>query len=103
MSRSEPKFEGAGDANAALGLMQEVMRAKAAMIQGAAAMQADVRRLADHLAASVRYHSSSATVPAEEPVQVALRAGLARGENMSWNLLVEDLWSLSDLLYSVQE
>jgi hypothetical protein len=103
MSRSEPKFDGTGDANAALGLMQEVMRAKAAMIQAAPAMQAEVRRLADHLAASVRYRSSSDTVPTEDTVQVGLRSGLARGETMSWNLLVEDLWSLSDLFYSVQE
>jgi hypothetical protein len=62
-----------------------------------------VRRLADHLAASVRYLGDGDTVPHDESVQTALRQGLARGEQMNWNLLAEDLWSLSDLFYSIEE
>jgi hypothetical protein len=103
MSRSEPKIEGAGDAAAALALMQEVARARAALIQNAAGLQPDVRRLADHLAANVRYMGDHDTVPRDESVQTALRLGLARGEQMTWNLLSDDLWSLSDLFYSVEE
>jgi predicted nucleic acid-binding Zn-ribbon protein len=103
MSRSEPRVEGAGDAAAALALMQEVARARAAMIQAAATMQPDVRRLADHLAAHVRYLGEGDTLPRDESVQSALRSGLGRGEQMSWNLLGEDLWSLSDLFYGVEE
>jgi hypothetical protein len=103
MSRSEPRVEGAGDAAAALSLMQEVARARAALIQNSAAIQPEVRRLADHLAAHVKYVGDSATVPREDSVQAALRMGLGRGEQMSWNLLSEDLWSLSDLFYGVEE
>src|SRR5262249_11761042 len=103
MTRSEPRIEGAGDAAAALALMQEVARAKVAMIQNAAAMQAEVRRLADHLAAQVRYLGTSDVLPGDESVQAALRSGLGRGERMSWNLLSDDLWSLSDLFYGVEE
>ncbi len=103
MSRSEPRIEGAGDAAAALALMQEVARARAALIQGAAALLPDVRRLADHLAANVRYLGDADTLPREESVHSALRSGLGRSEQMSWNLLSDDLWSLSDLFYSVEE
>ncbi len=103
MSRSEPRIEGAGDAAAALALMQEVARAKAAMIQNSAAMQADVRRLADHLAANVRYHSDGDALPRDEMVQAALRSGLGRNEKMSWNLRTDDLWGLSDLFYAVED
>lgn len=103
MSRSEPKMEGAGDAAAALALMQEVARARAAMIQNAGTIQPEVRRLADHLAAQVRYLGESDTLPRDESVQSALRSGLGRGEQMSWNLLGDDLWSLSDLFYDVEK
>ncbi len=104
MSRSEPKFDGAGDANAALALMQEVMRAKGCDDPGrschAGGCTAPCRPSRCQCALP---QATSDTVPAEESVQVGLRTGLARGENMAWNLLVEDLWSLSDLFYSVQE
>jgi len=103
MSRSEPRTEGAGDAAAALATMQEVVRAKAAMMQNAAAMQSDVRRLADHLAASVRYVRDGDSLPGDESLQAALRSGLGRGERMSWNLLTDDLWGVSDLFYGVGE
>jgi hypothetical protein len=103
MSRSEPRVEGAGDAAAALALMQEVARAKAAMVQGHAALQPEIRRLADHLAAQVRYLGEADVIPRDESVQAGLRSGLVRGEQMSWNLLADDLWSLSDLLYTVED
>ncbi|MEJ0100528.1 MAG: hypothetical protein WDO12_12700 [Pseudomonadota bacterium] len=103
MSRSEPRIEGAGDAAAALALMQEVARARAALINGAAAILPDVKRLADHLAANVRYLGEADTLPRDESVHAALRSGLGRSEQMSWNLLNDDLWNLSDLFYSVEE
>jgi hypothetical protein len=103
ISRGEPKTEGAGDAAAALALMQEIARAKAAMIQNAAAMQADVRRLADHLAAHVRYLGEADALPGDESVHSALHSGLARGEQMNWNLLGDDLWSVADLFYGTEE
>ncbi len=96
-------MEGAGDAAAALALMQEVARARAALIQNSATILPEVRRLADHLAANVRYIGAGDTLPRDESVQSALRSGLGRGEQMSWNLLTEDLWSLSDLFYGVEE
>jgi hypothetical protein len=103
MSRSEPQFEGAGDAAAALAMIQEVARAKAAMIKNAAEMQADIRRLADHLAAQVRFGSENHVLPSEQSVQAALQSGLGRGERMSWNLLSDDLWSVSDLFYGTDD
>jgi len=103
MSRSEPQFEGAGDAAAALAMIQEVARAKAAMIKNAAEMQPDIRRLADHLAAQVRFASENHVLPSEQSVQAGLQSGLGRGERMSWNLLSDDLWSVSDLFYGTDD
>jgi hypothetical protein len=103
VSRSEPKIDGAGDASAALALMQEIARARAAMVQNAAAIQPDLRRLADHLAAHVRYLGEGDTLPRDDAVHLALRSGLGRGEQMSWNLLADDLWSVSDLFYGTDD
>lgn len=102
-SRSEPQFEGGGDAAAALAMIQEVARAKAAMIKNSAEMQSDIRKLADHLAAQVRFVGDSHVLPSEQSVQAALRSGLGRGERMSWNLLSDDLWSVSDLFYATDD
>ena len=103
ISRSEPKVDGASDAAGALALMQEVARAKAAMVQHASAAQAELRRLADHLAAHVRYLGEADTLPGDDTVHTALRSGLGRGEQMSWNLLADDLWSVADLFYGAEE
>jgi hypothetical protein len=103
MSRSEPRIDAGADAPAALSLMQEVARAKAAMIHASAAMQADVRRLSDHLAAQVRYGRETDVLPHDGSVQAALGAAVGRGERMSWNVLTDDLWSLSDLFYGVED
>jgi hypothetical protein len=103
MSRADPRFEGAGDAAAALAMIQEVARAKVAMNRSAATMPADVRRLADHLAAQVRFAAEGHVLPGEDSLQAALRSGLGRGERMSWNLLSDDLWSVSDLFYGTDE
>lgn len=100
MSRSTPNEEELGDAPAALALMQEIGRAKAAMLQDAPGMRSEVRRLADHLAASVKYADEQEVLPDAHGVQVALRTAMPRGEQMAWDLLREDLWSLSDLFYS---
>jgi hypothetical protein len=101
MSRSEPRLEGAGEAQLALALMQEIARARAALMQNAPAVRADVRRLADLLAAAVKYRGMKDTVPDEDSAQMALRASLGRGEQMSWDLLGQDLWSISDLFYGL--
>jgi hypothetical protein len=103
MSRSEPRIDPGAEAAGALALMQDVARAKAAMIQASAAIQADVRRLADHLAAQVRYGRDSDVLPHEGSVQSALGTAVGRGERMSWNVLTDDLWGLSDLFYGVED
>jgi hypothetical protein len=103
MSRSEPRIDGAGEPAAALALMRDIARAKAGLVQNTVAIRPLVRRLADQLAASVKYHDPSDTLPADESVQLTLRASLARGEQMTWDLLGQDLWSLSDLFYAVEE
>jgi hypothetical protein len=100
MARSEPKIDGAQDAGACIALMQEIMRAKAAMAQNAAAINTDVRRLVDGLAAGAKYRTATDTTPTLESVQGTLRTTLARGEPMTWDVLGQDLWSVSDLFYA---
>jgi hypothetical protein len=100
MARSVPNSDQLGDAPAALALMQEIGRAKAAMVQDAPAIRGEVRRLADQLAAAVKYTGENEVLPEAYTVQLALRGALPRGEQMGWDLLGQDLWSLSDLFYS---
>ena len=98
MSRSEPKVEQRTDAAAYLGAMQEVARARAAMLQGQPALQADVRKLVDRLAASANFRTPLETVPAESSVNAVLRAE-PRPEGADFDVLGQDLWSVSDLYY----
>jgi hypothetical protein len=100
MTRSVPNSDELGDAPAALALMQEIGRAKAAMLQDQPAIRAEVRRLADQLAAAVKYAGEGEVLPEAYTVQLALRGAMPRGEQMAWDLLREDLWSLSDLFYA---
>lgn len=99
MSRGEPRGDGATEAAPLLAAMQEIARAKAAMTQNAGAMRGDVRRLADQLASQVKFRTNADTLPTEDSVQAALRAGLEKSEQMHWDVLAQDLWSLSDLFY----
>jgi hypothetical protein len=100
MARSEPKIEGVQDASGSIAMMQEIGRVKAAMAQNGAAISAEVRRLVDILAAGARYRGAVDTTPTVESVQLTLRAALARSEAMTWDVLDQDLWSLSDLFYA---
>lgn len=100
MSRSVPNSDELGDAPATLALMQEIGRAKASMQQEVPALRPEVRRLADQLAAAVKFSGEGDVLPEDYTVQLALRAAMPRGEQMAWDLLREDLWSLSDLFYS---
>jgi hypothetical protein len=101
MSRSEARVEGGPEV--AMAGMQEVARARAALLQNEKALATEARRLADHLASQVQYHLAAETVPGEEAVKVALRTALARGEQMNWDLLGQDLWNLSELFYRTEE
>jgi hypothetical protein len=102
MSRSEPRTgssgEPRGDAAACMTAMQEVARARAAMLQGQAGLQAEVRRLVDRLAASASYRAPSETVPVDASVNPVLRAE-PRVEGAEWDVIGQDLWSVSDLFY----
>jgi archaellum component FlaC len=100
MSRSEPRIEGVQDAAGSLALMQEIGRVKAAMAQNGAAISAEVRRLVDTLAAGVKYRAAADTTPTVESVQLTLRSALARSEAMTWDVLDQDLWSVSDMFYA---
>ncbi|MEO6080327.1 MAG: hypothetical protein ABIQ86_11170 [Steroidobacteraceae bacterium] len=100
MGRSDPRIEGINEASGSLALMQEIARAKAAMTQNSEMTSADVRRLVDALAAGVKYRLPADTTPAAESVKAALQAALARSETMTWDVLGQDLWSLSDLFYA---
>jgi hypothetical protein len=101
MSRSEARMEGGADA--AMASMQEIAHARAALTQNAQALAGDVKRLADHLASQVQYRVPGHTVPGEDSVKKALRSALTRGEQMNWDLLGQDLWSLSELFHGAEE
>ena len=100
---SEPKADGAGEPSALLADMQQIAAARAALIDGAAAVRADVRRLADQLAATVKFRTAADPLPTEESVQLALRATLPKSQPMSWDVLGQDLWNLSDLFYGAAD
>lgn len=101
MSRSEPPMEGGPEQ--AMAAMQEIARARAALAQYGAAFAAESRRLADHLAANVQYRLPGETQPRDDSVYQSLRSGLGRGQQMHWDLLGQDLWGVSALLYNAEE
>ncbi|HXC59272.1 MAG TPA: hypothetical protein VN645_08140 [Steroidobacteraceae bacterium] len=94
MSRSEPKSDSRPDAQACMAAMQEVARARAAMLQGQPTLGGEVKRLADRLAASATFRTASETVPLDTSVRSALI-----GDAPGWDVLGQDLWSVSDLFY----
>lgn len=100
MGRSEPRIEGINDASSSIALMQEIARGRTAIKESAVAIGGEVRRLVDTLAAGVKYRLETDTIPVADSVQVTLQGALARTETMSWDLLEQDLWSLSDLFYA---
>lgn len=99
MSRSEPKGELKADAAACVAAMQEIVRARAGMLQSQQALPNDVKRIVDHLAAEASYRSPNDTVPAESGVRTALAAESARSDAPGADLLLHDLWNVSDLFY----
>ncbi len=101
MSRSEPPMEGGPEQ--AMAAMQEIARARAALTQNAPGLATEARRLADHLAANVQYRLPGDTHPRDESLYQALRSGLGRGQQMHWDLLGQDLWGTSGLLYNAEE
>jgi hypothetical protein len=101
MSGSVARLEGGGVA--ALASMQDFARGRAALTQNAPGLAGDVKRLADHLASQVQYRLPGHTVPGEDSVKKALRSALTRGEQMNWDLLGQDLWSLSEVFHSAEE
>jgi hypothetical protein len=102
MSRSEPRMENRGEprgeANACMIAMQEIGRARALMLQGQPALQADVRKLVDRLAAAASYRTPAETVPVEASVQALLRVAPG-AEAPAVDVIGQDLWSVSDLFY----
>jgi hypothetical protein len=100
MARSEPKVDAGQDAGACIALMQEIARAKVGVMSAATAVQPDLQPLMDRLAAGVKYRTDSDTTPVTDSVQLVLRAVMTRPETMIWDVLEQDLWSLSDLFYA---
>lgn len=98
-SRSEPRDEGAAEVPAGVASMLEIARAKAAILNGAS-LGVEARRLAEHMRETMRYYTQADTTPSEDSVQAALLAVLSKPGVMTWDVLRQDLWSVSDLLYS---
>jgi hypothetical protein len=98
MGRSEPKGDLRPDAASCMGAMQEVARARAALLQGQPTLLSEVKRLVDRLAAAASFRAQSETVPLDTSVRSAL-TGDAAGKDAGWDVLGEDLWSVSDLFY----
>lgn len=101
MSRSEPQMEGGPEA--AMSGMQEIARARAALMQNPQGLAVDARRLADHLAANVQYRLPGETQPTDESLHMALRSSLGRSQQTHWDLAGQDLWGLSGLYYGGTE
>jgi len=99
MSRSEPRDEVAPEVPAGVAAMLEIARAKA-MIRGGTTLGVDARRLAEHMRESMRYYTNADTTPSEDSVQASLQGALSKPGSMTWDVLRQDLWSVSDLLYS---
>jgi len=99
MSRSEPREDGALEVPAGVAVMQEIARAKA-FIRGGASLGVEARRLAEHMRETMRYYTQADTTPSEDSVHAALLAALSKPGSMTWDVLRQDLWSVSDLLYS---
>ncbi len=78
MARSEPKLDGVNDASTSIAMMQEIGRAKAAMLQSGAS-GAELRPLVDSLAAGVKYRLPQDTTPTEESVSAGTAGRCAPG------------------------
>jgi hypothetical protein len=102
MGRSEPKIEGVNDAASSIALMQEIGRAKAAVLQNGTTA-AELRPLVDSLAAGAKYRLPQDTTPTEDSVQQVLRAAAPQADSMTRDVLTRDLWSLSDLFYTYDD
>ena len=98
MARSEPLEDSEVEGAAGLAVMAEIARAKALILNNASAV-GEVRKLSDQLRGAVRYQATRNATPTDESVQQALRAASPRPEAMSWDVLRQDLWSLSGLLH----
>lgn len=101
MSRSEPPMQGTPEQ--AMMAMQEIARARAALVQNPQGLATEARRLADFLASQVQYRLPGQTQPSDGTVNEALRASLTRGQQMHWDLFDQDLWGLTGLFYSAEE
>jgi hypothetical protein len=99
MNRSEPRADSRSDAASCMAAMQEVARARAALLQGQATLQSEVRRLVDRLAAAASFRTQAETVPLDTSVRSALVGESAGKDVAGWDVLGQDLWSVSDLFY----
>jgi hypothetical protein len=81
-----------------MGAMQEVARARAALLQGQPTLLSEVKRLVDRLAAAASFRTTGETVPLDTSVRSAL-VGDIPGRDTGWDVLGQDLWSVSDLFY----
>ena len=78
-------------------------RARIRTAQAGQTLESDARKLADYLASKVQYRLPGESMAGEDAVQSALRSALTRGEQMKWDLLGQDLWSLSALFVRAEE
>ena len=99
MSRSEPQDDVRRRSQPA---WPRCWRLRAPRLRSAVApaLGVEARRLAEHIRESMRYFTHVDTTPSEDSVQAAMLVALAKPEAVSWDVLRQDLWSVSDLLYS---
>jgi hypothetical protein len=98
MSRSEPREDSEVEGQAGLAVMAEIARAKALIVNSASAV-AEVRKMGEQLRGSVRYQGATDTIPSEESTHQSLRGLSPTPEVINWDVLRQDLWSLSELLH----
>jgi hypothetical protein len=97
MSRSESKQDGYGESATCLAMMGEITRA-IALLRNSSGAANEVGRLSDQLREAARYRSNLDATPSEESVRAAVAAATAKPETVNWDLLRDDVWSITRLM-----
>jgi hypothetical protein len=100
IARNEPTNDNAQNATVCIALMQEIVRAKATIQQSGSAVLGALPMLVDRLAAGAKFSRETDTVPVAASVQPILKALTKQPETLSWDVLEQDLWRVSDLFHA---
>jgi hypothetical protein len=100
VARNEPPNDTAQNATVCVALMQEIVRAKTTLQQSGSVVLGALPVLVDRLAAGAKFARETDTVPVAASVQPILQAVTKQAEPLSWDVLEQDLWRVSDLFHA---